>query len=101
MFLRHPLWGGHSCPPPLTSILILKIRTFKTKFKIKGGGQECPPHTGKQGRLLGVLEVETRRDLLSDSVFNNRLVRFAVANNRNQLRSKRRINVYRLLILFQ
>jgi hypothetical protein len=60
------VWGGHSCPPPLTlgfSGLILSQVTeivftkpeakskAKIKSKIKGGGQECPPYTGKMPHI--------------------------------------------------
>jgi sulfur-carrier protein len=36
------VWSGHSCPLPLT--LVLNSRT-DNKINVKGGGQECPPHT--------------------------------------------------------
>ena len=54
------VWGGHSCPPPLTWFSFLTARYFgfkacgggwrsaplKSKNNCKSGGQECPPHTG-------------------------------------------------------
>jgi hypothetical protein len=47
------VWGGHSCPPPLKLICIPESATMsglyrlkiKIKINVKGGGQECPPHT--------------------------------------------------------
>jgi acyl carrier protein len=38
------VWAGHSCPPPL-NLLFWLVRPFPSKVKIKGGGQDCPPHT--------------------------------------------------------
>jgi hypothetical protein len=55
------MWDGHSCPSPLTLVLILegdwflgagdskrKIKNdkikIKTRIKVKGDGQECPSH---------------------------------------------------------
>src|SRR5713226_4242369 len=50
-----PMWGGHSCPPPLK--LMFRFGIYSSvwshrgtclatrKNKGKGGGQECPPHT--------------------------------------------------------
>ena len=56
------MWGGHSCPPPLNLILVLTDVQFRcgpciggfvgsrnsmpNKTNGKGGGLECPPHTG-------------------------------------------------------
>ncbi len=37
------VWGGHSCPPPLT--LGLELDSGLNKHHVKSGGQECPPHT--------------------------------------------------------
>src|SRR5713101_9496229 len=43
-----PMWGGHSCPPPLKLILYLAVRfderarSFE-QIQLKSGGQECPP----------------------------------------------------------
>jgi len=43
------LWGGHSCPPFLTLVLIVhpwsSAEVEEGKTNPKGGGQECPPHT--------------------------------------------------------
>jgi hypothetical protein len=47
------VWGGHSCPPPLTLTLLSKLstepksdqRNSKSKAKVKSVGQECPTHT--------------------------------------------------------
>jgi hypothetical protein len=42
------MWGGHSCPLPLTLFLLLPLSLVspsKTKPNVKIGGQECPPHT--------------------------------------------------------
>ncbi len=51
------VWGGHSCPPPLTLGLLWACSEAKDKFevkvkvkgtsKIKGSGQECPLHTNQ------------------------------------------------------
>jgi len=58
-----PVWSGHSCPLPLVLVLLLLLalgclngplgpsaasiswEKIKTNFKLKGGGQECPPRT--------------------------------------------------------
>src|SRR3984893_13400918 len=51
-----PLWGGHSCPPPLSLTLYPNLAfspgkstnqnlKSNSKIKFKGGGHECPPHT--------------------------------------------------------
>ena len=50
------MWVGHSCPTPLTLILVLTLTlvwkahveepNLKVKINIKGVGQECPTHTG-------------------------------------------------------
>src|SRR5271166_5169799 len=41
------MWGGHSCPPPLTWILSSEnCSASVTKINFKSGGQECPPHIG-------------------------------------------------------
>jgi hypothetical protein len=49
------VWGGHSCPPPLTLGLLWTFSDAKDKFEVKikvkvkinvkGSGQECPLHT--------------------------------------------------------
>jgi hypothetical protein len=45
------VWGGHSCPTPLT-LKLVEVSCDRNgtdgseQFKIKSGGQECPPHTG-------------------------------------------------------
>src|SRR5271165_6454569 len=46
------MWGGHSCPPPLTLMSGTEIHfasqiqdAATIKIKMKGGGQECPSHT--------------------------------------------------------
>jgi hypothetical protein len=53
------VWGGHSCPPPLTlnwvfvgDLYPAVLMTFPNKINFKGGGQECPPHTGLSGGYL-------------------------------------------------
>ena len=70
------MWSGHSCPPLLI---------FFRKFKVKGGGQECPPHTtgnydggqedrgiyilgGVLGIVAGILDVKFG-DLLLTALF--------------------------------
>ena len=47
------VWGGHSCPAPLTWVLLLIVLRRK-RTNVKSGGQECPPHTGtiRAQRLL-------------------------------------------------
>ena len=45
------MWGGHSCPPPLKLLFgFSRCRKWsrwvlQDKIQVKGGGQECPPHT--------------------------------------------------------
>ncbi len=43
------VWGGHSCPPPLTLNWIFLCRGSRpntnTNTKVKSSGQECPLHT--------------------------------------------------------
>jgi hypothetical protein len=36
------VWDESFRPPPLKLILVFSARKYK--IKIKGGGQECPPH---------------------------------------------------------
>ena len=50
------VWGGHSCPPLLTfglkSICLQShCSILRVKIQVKGGGQECPPHT-RTSRIL-------------------------------------------------
>jgi len=47
------VWSGHSCTLPLillvpltlTSNLSFASEQVQSNPKVKGGGQECPPHT--------------------------------------------------------
>ena len=44
------VWGGHSCPPLLIwvvqTIVFLSDKPKPTpEINVKGGEQECPPHT--------------------------------------------------------
>ena len=41
------VWGGHSCPPPLTLVTdgSGSADPGNTTVKVKSGGRECPPHT--------------------------------------------------------
>src|SRR3954463_7064267 len=87
--------GGHSCPPPFKLVFDFNLRYspakcgFKAgaicpKSKVKGGGQECPPHTAVQslsavrfcgktvcfGTGIGVLPIRSRHKIkLSTAVF--------------------------------
>jgi hypothetical protein len=42
------VWSGHSCPLAVDVDLNLGIG-IEIKPNFKGGGQECPPHTGSGG----------------------------------------------------
>ena len=44
MWVKMPVWVGHSCPTPLTLLLVLIFRT-KMEIEFKSVGQECPTHT--------------------------------------------------------
>src|SRR5258708_3204616 len=58
---RWVMWGGHSCPPLLTFAPRSKAQPGEEKMqeqgqvnrKVKGGGQECPPHMFRLLLLLG------------------------------------------------
>jgi len=46
------VWGGHSCPPLLPSILCplfgdILDQLCVPKVKVKSGGQECPPYMAR------------------------------------------------------
>src|SRR5580658_800581 len=47
------MWDGHSCPSPLTLILLLLLipdleaPSSQSKSKVKSDGQECPSHINR------------------------------------------------------
>jgi hypothetical protein len=49
------MWDGHSCPSPLTLVLVLLVFSHKCwaqaqpHAKVKSDGQECPSHIGTYG----------------------------------------------------
>src|SRR5208283_4853850 len=73
------MWGGHSCPLPLTLILNLILKV-KTNTKIKSGGQGCPPHAN---RLAGILSFLPGDSFMFEDLKGRTAVVFGVANKRS------------------